>query len=92
MIPCKPLYCERDQALKMFDKESKKPRFRTMSIILKKIEIWILMWQLQISFFLPSEHESFGLLALQAIDYGGSVLATNFGGLPEVVRHGNLMT
>ena len=38
-------------------------------------------------FLLPSEHESFGLSALEAMSYGVPVIATNVGGLPEVVEH-----
>jgi N-acetyl-alpha-D-glucosaminyl L-malate synthase BshA len=39
-------------------------------------------------FLLPSEQESFGLTALEAMNCGVPVIATDVGGLPEVVRHG----
>jgi glycosyltransferase involved in cell wall biosynthesis len=39
-------------------------------------------------FVLPSESESFGLAALEAMAAGVPVLATHAGGLPEVIRHG----
>ncbi|MCH2199560.1 MAG: N-acetyl-alpha-D-glucosaminyl L-malate synthase BshA [Flavobacteriales bacterium] len=39
-------------------------------------------------FFLPSEAESFGLSALEAMAAGIPVISTNTGGLPEVNRHG----
>lgn len=39
-------------------------------------------------FLLPSQSESFGLSALEALACGVPVIASNTGGLPEVVRHG----
>jgi len=39
-------------------------------------------------FLLPSEQESFGLAALEALSCGVPVVASNIGGIPEVVRHG----
>lgn len=39
-------------------------------------------------FVLPSEIESFGLAALEAMACGVPVITTDVGGLPEVVRHG----
>lgn len=39
-------------------------------------------------FLLPSEIESFGLAALEALSCEVPVIATAVGGLPEVVRHG----
>ncbi len=39
-------------------------------------------------FLLPSETESFGLAALEAMASKVPVICTNTGGLPEVVRHG----
>lgn len=39
-------------------------------------------------FILPSENESFGLAALEAMAVGVPVISTNTGGLPEVNLHG----
>jgi glycosyltransferase involved in cell wall biosynthesis len=39
-------------------------------------------------FLLPSESESFGLAALEAMACEVPVISTNTGGLPEVNRHG----
>lgn len=49
--------------------------------------IWELLPQADV-FFLPSEYESFGLSALEAMACAVPVVASNTGGLPEVVEDG----
>lgn len=39
-------------------------------------------------FLLPSSQESFGLAALEAMAYGVPVIASNVGGLPELIENG----
>ncbi len=39
-------------------------------------------------FLLPSEYESFGLSALEAMAGGAPVVATNVGGIPEIITQG----
>lgn len=39
-------------------------------------------------FLLPSEQESFGLAALESMAYGVPVIASDVGGLPELIEHG----
>ena len=39
-------------------------------------------------FLLPSENESFGLAALEAMNYKNAIISSNTGGLPEVNQHG----
>ncbi len=55
---------------------------------LGKQESFVEILQYSDVFLLPSETESFGLAALEALSCGVPVVATNVGGLPEVVRDG----
>lgn len=42
-------------------------------------------------FVLPSIYESFGIAAAEAMSYGKPIIASNVGGLPEVVNGGGLL-
>lgn len=53
-----------------------------------KLQTFTDMLQHSDLFLLPSETESFGLAALEALSCGVPVVASNIGGVPEVVVHG----
>ncbi|MBL7662613.1 N-acetyl-alpha-D-glucosaminyl L-malate synthase BshA [bacterium] len=55
---------------------------------LGKQESIVPILQLSDVFLLPSETESFGLAALEAMSCGVPVVASEVGGIPEVVTHG----
>jgi N-acetyl-alpha-D-glucosaminyl L-malate synthase BshA len=55
---------------------------------LGKQETFVPILQASDLFLLPSETESFGLAALEAMSCGVPVIATNVHGIPEVVEHG----
>ncbi|MFN8389091.1 MAG: N-acetyl-alpha-D-glucosaminyl L-malate synthase BshA [Bdellovibrionota bacterium] len=55
---------------------------------LGKQENFVPILQLAHLFLLPSETESFGLAALEAMSCGVPVIATDVHGIPEVVQHG----
>lgn len=53
-----------------------------------KLDTLAPIFQVSDVFLLPSEHESFGLAALEAMACGVPVVSTNTGGLPELNIHG----
>jgi L-malate glycosyltransferase len=55
---------------------------------LGKLEAFVEILQNSDLFLLPSETESFGLAALEALSCGVPVIASDVAGLPEVVQHG----
>jgi N-acetyl-alpha-D-glucosaminyl L-malate synthase BshA len=55
---------------------------------LGKLESFVQILQQGSVFLLPSENESFGLAALEAMSCGVPVVASQAGGIPEVVVHG----
>jgi L-malate glycosyltransferase len=60
---------------------------RQVAFLGEQVQMGRLLAQADV-FVLPSEQESFGLAALEALASGVPVVATRVGGLPEVVRHG----
>lgn len=55
---------------------------------LGKLESFVEVLQQSDVFLLPSEHESFGLAALEAMSCGVPVVASKAGGIPEVIVSG----
>ena len=65
----------------------KKKLGRDVHFLGKQDRVYQLLGQADL-FLLPSDMESFGLAALEAMACEVPVVATNVGGLPEVVEHG----
>ena len=65
----------------------KKKLARDVHFLGKQDRVYQLLGQADL-FLLPSDMESFGLAALEAMACEVPVVATNVGGLPEVVEHG----
>jgi L-malate glycosyltransferase len=65
----------------------KKKLARDVHFLGKQDRVYQLLSQADV-FLLPSDMESFGLAALEAMACEVPVVATNVGGLPEVVEHG----
>ena len=65
----------------------KKKLTRDIHFLGKQDRVYHLLSQADL-FLLPSDMESFGLAALEAMACEVPVVATNVGGLPEVVEHG----
>jgi N-acetyl-alpha-D-glucosaminyl L-malate synthase BshA len=65
----------------------KKKLTRDVHFLGKQDRVYELLGQADL-FLLPSDMESFGLAALEAMACEVPVVATNVGGLPEVVEHG----
>ncbi len=55
---------------------------------LGKMDTFVEILQQSDLFLLPSQNESFGLAALEALSCGVPVIASNTEGIPEVVKHG----
>lgn len=72
-------HCERlCRELNLFDQVIFLGKVRDTSHVLKMVDV----------FLLPSETESFGLAALEAMAVGVPVISSNTGGIPEVNVHG----
>jgi L-malate glycosyltransferase len=55
-----------------------------------KMQSFVELLQASDLFLMPSESESFGLAALEALSCGVPVVASDVGGIPEVVPHGEV--
>ena len=75
--PDKPIISARIRSLNIVDK---------VNLIGKSDDIYSLLSGSDI-FLLPSQSESFGLAALEAMAYGNAVISSNAGGIPEVNTH-----
>jgi N-acetyl-alpha-D-glucosaminyl L-malate synthase BshA len=59
-------------------------------VFVGKMQSFVELLQVSDVFLMPSESESFGLAALEALSCGVPVVASNIGGLPEVVPDGEV--
>ena len=87
-IPSKLLLIGDGPELHKAEVELKKLGIRDDVIVLGKLNDTSRVLGIADLFLLPSESESFGLAALEAMAEGVPVISSNTGGIPEVNKHG----
>ena len=87
-IPCKLLFVGDGPERTRIERICREGCCREEVIFLGSLESTKEVLNISDLFILPSETESFGLAALEAMASHVPVLASNTGGLPEVVSHG----
>ena len=88
VIPCRLLLVGDGPEMVRVEREAVKLGLERKVMFLGKQESVKEILQMVDVFILPSEQESFGLVALEAMACGVPVIASRVGGLPEVVIHG----
>lgn len=86
-VPCKLLLVGDGPDRSECEKLTRKLNISKEVVFLGKQECIIEVLNSADIFLIPSQSESFGLAALEAMSCGLPVIASNIGGLPELVRH-----
>lgn len=87
-IPCKLLLAGDGPERAMVEHLARELKICDRIVFLGKVRDTSHVLEISDLFFLPSETESFGLAALEAMAEGVPVISSNTGGIPEVNIHG----